>query len=553
MLRPLPLLTAALLALPVLAGVIGTLLPALGHAPAIGLDGWSLAPFRDALAWPGLTEAALLSLWTGLAATLGTLALLALILGGWHGTRAFTALERILSPLLAMPHTAAALGIAFLIAPSGWIARALAPILGLSRPPDLLIVQDGLGLSLIAGLIAKELPFLLLMSLAALPQLRPNARLKTARSLGQGRMAGWLKAIFPGVYRQIRLPVLVVLVYGMTNVDVAVILGPNTPSTLSVQVTRWMVDPDLAMRATAAAGAVIQLALVLAAMVFWVALERGAGRVHRFWVWCNHGLPERPLRLAGIVLATIAAGLVLFGLASLAVWSVAGPWRFPDLAPEFLTLRSWMRHGPEMAQVAAITLLIAGLSTLIALALTIGCLEAEHRHGMTPGSRALWLLYLPLLIPQIAFLPGLQSLLLKPSLVSVTAAHLVFVLPYVFLSLGDPWRAWDPRYARVAAGIGAGRARVLWQVRLPMLLAPVLTAAAVGMAVSVGQYLPTLLIGGGRVPTLTTEAVALAAGGDRRAIGVWGLGQAGAAFAPFALALILPALVWRNRKGMRNG
>jgi putative thiamine transport system permease protein len=70
----------------------------------------------------------------------------------------------------------------------------------------------------------------------------------------------------------------------------------------------------------------------------------------------------------------------------------------------------------------------------------------------------------------------------------------------------------------------------------------VLTAFAVGFAVSVGQYLPTLLVGGGRMPTLTTEAVALASGGDRRAIGVWSLAQTAAALVPFALALTLPRL-----------
>ena len=44
---------------------------------------------------------------------------------------------------------------------------------------------------------------------------------------------------------------------------------------------------------------------------------------------------------------------------------------------------------------------------------------------------------------------GLQTLLLRvgavDGMVPVIAAHLVFVLPYVFLSLGDPWRAWDRR------------------------------------------------------------------------------------------------------------
>ena len=89
------------------------------------------------------------------------------------------------------------------------------------------------------------------------------------------------------------------------------------------------------------------------------------------------------------------------------------------------------------------------------------------------------------------------------------------------------------------------------RVRLPMMLRPILTAAAVGLAVSIGLHLPTLLIGAGRVATLTTEAVALASGGDRRLIGTWALLQAALPFAGFALALGLPALVWRSRRAMR--
>jgi putative thiamine transport system permease protein len=151
----------------------------------------------------------------------------------------------------------------------------------------------------------------------------------------------------------------------------------------------------------------------------------------------------------------------------------------------------------------------------------------------------------------VAFLPGLQSGLLmfgaEGGRSVVIAAHLVFVLPYVFLSLSGPFRAWDARYATVAASLGARPGRVLWRVRLPMLLAPVLTAFAVGFAVSVGQYLPTLLVGGGRVMTLTTEAVALASGGDRRAIGAWSLAQTAAALVPFALALALPRLARPGR------
>jgi len=190
------------------------------------------------------------------------------------------------------------------------------------------------------------------------------------------------------------------------------------------------------------------------------------------------------------------------------------------------------------------------VATLAATAIALACLENESRRGRTPGARALSLLYLPIVVPQVSFLFGLQVLLLaaglRPSLGTVAFAHLIFVLPYVLLSLGDTWRAQDPRYARVAAALGASETRIFWRVRLPMLLPAVLTAAAVGFAVSVGLYLPTLLIGAGRLPTVTTEAIALAAGGSRSLIGVMAVWQMLLPLAAFTIALAVPALKARR-------
>ena len=63
-------------------------------------------------------------------------------------------------PLLAVPHLALAVGLAFLIAPSGWLVRLIAPWpAGWHTPPDVLLVQDPLGLALTFGLVLKETPF----------------------------------------------------------------------------------------------------------------------------------------------------------------------------------------------------------------------------------------------------------------------------------------------------------------------------------------------------------------------------------------------------------
>jgi putative thiamine transport system permease protein len=556
-----PALTVALLVGPVAAGLAGTLAPAFGWLPALGGDRPSLDAFRGLFAWPGLARSVALSLGVGIAATALSLAIVTLIAAGWQGTRAFAAVERALAPLLAVPHAAAAFGLAFLIAPSGWIARALSPwATGWERPPDLLIAQDPWGLALTAGLVVKEVPFLMLMTLAALAQVRPGPALMVARALGHGRIAGWLVAVFPPVYRQLRLPVWAVLAYSMSVVDVAVILGPAAPPPLSVQAVRWMNDPDLALRFRAAAAATLQLALVVGALGLWRLLEVAVARIGLRWA--ARGAPTLPgaeavARGAGLLLGAASAAAVFGGLAGLALWSVAGLWPFPDALPDTVTARTWARHAPRLAGPMAETLIIAAAATVAALTLTVACLEAETRRDLRPGAGALWLLYLPLIAPQVAFLTGLQTMALVAGVdggrAAVIGAHLVFVLPYVFLSLADPWRASDARLALSARALGAGPGRVLWAVRLPMLLGPLLTAAAVGFAASVGQYLPTLLIGGGRVTTVTTEAVALASGGDRRLIGVYALAQAAAALLPFMAAALAPRIAWRNRRGLRDG
>ena len=543
---------------PVIAGLWGTVLPAFGHLPAAGLTGPTLDPFRSLFEWGGLGAAVRLSVVTGLTATALSLLIVALITAAWSGTRAFRFLERLLSPLLSVPHAAAAFGLAFLIAPSGWIARLISPaITGWDRPPDLLIVQDPLGLAMITGLVVKEVPFLLLMTIAAMGQAQPRRSLLVAQALGYGRVTGWLKTVFPRVYRQIRLPVYVVIAYSMSVVDVAVILGPSTPPSLSVQIVKWMSDPDLSMRLIGAAAALLQFGLVLGALAFWLLAERLVAWLGKRWVASGfRGRFDQFGRGAALGLGTISALPILLGLASLAVWSFAGFWSFPNVLPDGFSMRTWNRHGPDAFATMGETFLVAGVAVGLALVLVLGCLEVEHRRGRQIGEVGIWMLYLPLLVPQTAFLPGLQSLLLTVGadigLKPVIFAHLVFVLPYVFLSLGDPWRSWDTRNATVAQALGASPARVFWTVRLPMLTRPILTAMAVGIAVSVGQYLATLLIGGGRVSTLTTEAVALASGGDRRAIGVYGLLQTMAALVPFTLALIVPAIIWRNRRGLHE-
>ncbi|MEY2689448.1 MAG: hypothetical protein RL375_3647, partial [Pseudomonadota bacterium] len=60
-----PALTVLVFTLPILAGLLGTLLPAFGYLPALGGSSFSLDPWRALLQAPGFATALQLTLLTG--------------------------------------------------------------------------------------------------------------------------------------------------------------------------------------------------------------------------------------------------------------------------------------------------------------------------------------------------------------------------------------------------------------------------------------------------------------------------------------------------------
>jgi putative thiamine transport system permease protein len=105
-----PPLAILLLSGPILAGLAGTLLPAFGYLPALGGDALSLEPFRALAEAPGIERSALLSLTAGLASAALSLGVVMLFVAAWAGTPAFSRVQHLISPLLSVPHAAAAFG-----------------------------------------------------------------------------------------------------------------------------------------------------------------------------------------------------------------------------------------------------------------------------------------------------------------------------------------------------------------------------------------------------------------------------------------------------------
>ena len=545
------------LVLPIAIGLWETIKPAFGYAPAIGATKPSLAPLNQIIEHPGFWRSAWLSISTGATATVLSFGLAVGFSAATHVRFPKVANTRALAPILAIPHAALAIGLAFVLAPSGWVARLLAPLTGWIAPPDIALVHDPAGMALILGLVIKEVPFFLLVLFSSLTQIDTISAQKAGRALGYGPGIVWAKIIIPQVWPLVRLPFLVVLAYSMSVVDMAMILGPNTPPTLAVMLTRLFFDPDIQSLLTASAGALLQLALIGFAFALVFVAERILTALGLWWLRRGgRGLTAEP----GLALAAFAALLTMIlgalAIVGLLVWSFAWRWPWPLILPESWSARFWTGSGLGWVVATVNTISLAVVTSVGSVLLAIAWLEGEDR---ARRGRARWaeaLIYVPLILPQIGFLFGLNVFFIKSGFAShywsVVWAQSLFVFPYVIITLSDPWKALDPRFIRVASALGAGPWRRLFRVKIPVLLGPILVAWAIGVAVSVAQYLPTLFMGAGRIPTLTTEAVTLSSGSDRRVTGVYASLQAMLPLVAYMLALSIPAVMHRVRRSQRG-
>jgi putative thiamine transport system permease protein len=491
---------------------------------------WSLAAWTEVASAPHLWPAWRMTLWTGLASTALAYGLCAWLLSRCFALPQWSRVVRALGPMLAVPHAAFAVGLVFLIAPSGWLLRAISPWLtGFTQPPAWPSSQDPWGLGMVAVLALKEVPFLLWGIATQLQRDDVGQRLArellVAQTMGYARHSAFWQVVWPQLVPRLRWPLLAVLAYGLTVVDVAQIAGPSNPSTLSVLAWQWLQDADQMTNAQGAIAGWLLAGTVLLCALLW-AMGSGLAARHRR----STGRRGRDVRAgAAPSFSTLAGTAVLGGLLAaygavllaLLVGSVSGVWPFPQFLPLSWSLDAWRSVWGSTATLGT-TLTLAVASTLMALVWAIAWLE---RAPLAWDKAMRWPLYLPLLVPSVLWVVGLHKMALltgnAASWSALIVAHALSVVPYVVIALSPAYLGFDARYAQVSASLGRSNWAFLLQVKWPMLRASISSAAAVGVAVSVAQYLPTLYVGEGRFGTVTTEAVTLASGGQRSLVAAY--------------------------------
>ena len=546
MLRLSYLLLILICIVPIIPGFSGVILSSFSYVPPIGLHEPSWLGYQQMWQWTGWIKSLLLSLFSALFSTyLAALFCFAILQQLWNH-KYWRKVEALLSPLLAMPHVAFAIGFAFLFAPTGMIARLASQLLNVefSAHSSAWLIHDPYAIGLTLALAFKEIPFLLLMSIPILQQLNLKQSHQVASSLGYAPHQMWLKVVFPQWLAKMRFAFFAVIAYGVSVVDLALILGPTNPPTLAILVWQWFNDPDLALMPRASAGAMVLFLLASSLMLLVIAIEKCLTRWWADW----HFSGRFGYRLPGMAIFSVSALLAALMLPLLVIWSFAHRWRFPDLFPSKLSDRFWQLEWANIAPTLTNSLSLAVISATFALFLGLIAQEYKARHTRHIPD---YVIALPMLIPQLSLLFGLQvtSLYLSGDryLLWVAWSHVFFAFPFVYLALDGPWKSYNNNFTKTALSLGKSPIAVFLQVKIPLLLPAILYAWAVGASVSLAQYLPTLILGGGRFATITTEAVALSSGFDRRITAIYAIWQAILPFVFFSASIVIGRISQRRR------
>ena len=524
----------ALIIMPISIGMIGAILPAIGVFPPLGGKALSAGPFLEFINLPGIGHSISLGLFSGLLATAFSTVIALVLPGLVYGHKTFRMLGRYLTPILSLPHITVAVGILFLLQPSGWLMRLLSPSLtGYDQPPIDYLFPDQAGLTLVLGLMAKEIPFLILMTLSGLSQINTRPMLTVARSMGYGPLASWIFVIMPAIWVRLKLPVLIVLVFSLSVVDMAVALAPTTPPPLAVRVVSLYQDPDLSQRFVASVAALVQMLMVIGGAVIFFGCVALLSKMMRALTFSGNRFQIsavftiRFVKSMLMLMALLPMFLAILGLVAAMIWSVAGRWRFPSAWPDAFSFRYWARAVDGFAEIVQTTLILGLVSSFLGLVLVmiwLGVMETTAQEKKSKNSWSEHLLFLPLILPQVAFLFGIQIMLLwlglDGSVFALIWSHMLFVIPYIWLALAPSWRSFNNNWLSLAGTLGASPISRFFKVRVPIMIEPILVSFAIGFSVSAALYLPTIFASNGQVVTLTVEAVTLTSGASRQQLGV---------------------------------
>ena len=230
---------------------------------------------------------------------------------------------------------------------------------------------------------------------------------------------------------------------------------------------------------------------------------------------------DRRVFIRWVTIAVLLTWLVL-PMVPLLIWSFSFRWFFPDVLPSQYSLRAWNYvFSPTSGVLQSLwdTILISAGATALSILVGVPAGRALGQYRFRGKTLVELLILAPTIVPGIAVVLGIHVLFIRYGLANtafgVMLVHLIPTLPYMVLVMSGVFANYGTELEDTARTLGAGRIRVFLQITLPAIRPGLSVALMFTFLISWGQYLPTLLIGSGRITTLPLVLFPLLSGPNK--------------------------------------
>lgn len=210
-----------------------------------------------------------------------------------------------------------------------------------------------------------------------------------------------------------------------------------------------------------------------------------------------------------IILSALVLGIV-FPFAYLALLSLAGDWRFPNVVPGYFGLRNWQDIiGTEVGLLGSFTLSV-GISLSVATTSTLLGFFISRLVHYSPKQRLYTMLsYFPYILAPVVFAACLSFFFLKVNLFGkasgVVVAQFMISFPYALIFFGSFWGTKTHNLEALVSTLGGNVWQTFRKVLIPMAKGMLLVCFFQTFLISWFEYGLTSIIGVGKVQTLTIK------------------------------------------------
>lgn len=202
--------------------------------------------------------------------------------------------------------------------------------------------------------------------------------------------------------------------------------------------------------------------------------------------------------------------------------SISNVWQWPNILPDVFTMHHYRIILMDMYFWKALvtTFIVAICVVILNYIIATPAAYILSRYDYQMKNLIIGFILVPIILPPLLVLMNLYFTFMKLGLtdrfIGVIIAHMIPSLPYMFLILYLGFDKVDRNYEVQIASLGIPAVKGFFRIILPQIKTSLLLGGVLSFLISIGQYLSTLFIGGGRIITLNLMLTPYINGGNAK-------------------------------------